>query len=214
MTNGRDAAVEAGVAVEVARGVVRKDRLQVRGLLLGGEELRAAHVGDAAHADVAVAPGLLGNPLDGVVEVLLLLIAEEVVVALGIVAAADVHDDVRVTARHPELGDAALVLAERDHAALELARVDRARHQRGEFRAPRRGPDHVRGELHAVAHRNARFVVGDARVAWRGLLRRHGRRVERVLRRDERIDAADTFRINLHASFSLQKKSPPLQGEG
>ena len=195
---GGDTAVKTRVAIEVAGGIVRKNRLQVRRLLFGREKLRAPHVGYAAHADVAVAPRLLADPFDDVVQVLLLLGAEQIVDALGIIAAAHVGDDMRITARHPEFGDAGFVLAQRDYAPLQLTRVDGSRHQRRKLHACGMRPDNISRQAHTVAHRNARFVVGDARVARLGALGRAWWCVKRVLRRDQRIDAANAVGVYFH----------------
>jgi hypothetical protein len=195
----RNAAMEARVAVEIAGRVVGKDRLEVRRLLLGGKKLGAAHVGDAAHADVAIAPRLLRHPFDDVVEVPLLLSAEQVVVAFRIVAAPHVDDHVRVAPRHPEFGDSGLVLAERYHAALELPRVNGGRDERRKLCSPCRGTDHVRGESDAVAHGDACLIVSACRVARFGAFGRARRLVERILRVNQRVYAADTIRIYGHA---------------
>ena len=64
-----DAAV-VGRLVEVVVAAGDEDRLEVRRPLGGGEHLHRAEVGDADHADVAVAPRLRGDPLDEVVGVL------------------------------------------------------------------------------------------------------------------------------------------------
>src|SRR5256712_5715480 len=64
-----DAAVVAEVAVVVGGALPDADRGEVRRLL--GRHLPLVHrvVGDAREADLAVAPGLPGRPLDAVVEV-------------------------------------------------------------------------------------------------------------------------------------------------
>lgn len=75
-----------------------EDGLQVRGG--GGEDLHGPEIGDADHADVAVAPGLGGDPFDEVVGVLAegdptgVVVAD--VLAVGVTGAADVADDVDV----------------------------------------------------------------------------------------------------------------------
>src|SRR4051794_19793311 len=53
-------------AVGAAR-IERKDRLQMRRVLLGGVELLSAESGNADHADLAITPGLRRDPLDEVV---------------------------------------------------------------------------------------------------------------------------------------------------
>src|SRR5690242_2298695 len=55
-------------AVGAAR-IEREDRLQMRRILLGGVELLGAEPGNADHADLAVTPGLRGDPLDQIVAV-------------------------------------------------------------------------------------------------------------------------------------------------
>ena len=70
---------------------------QMRRIFDGGEPLDRAGIGEAKGADVAVGPGLLRGPLDGVVAVAaFVLIGREI--AVGSVAAADVLDDDGVTA--------------------------------------------------------------------------------------------------------------------
>jgi len=113
----------------------------VRRLLLGGEELGAAEVRDAAHADVAVAPRLLGNPLDDIEQVPLLLRPEQVVAALRVAAAPHIDDHVSVAAGHQELADPGLVLAERQDRPLQLAGVDGGRDQRWELADSLRAQD-------------------------------------------------------------------------
>ena len=81
-------------AVGAAR-IERKDRLQMRRLLLGDMELFGAESRDADHADIAVAPWLRGDPLDQIVAVPLPRAA-----ALGFADTARRSDDVDIAARH------------------------------------------------------------------------------------------------------------------
>src|SRR5690606_5556373 len=88
-----DAAVVGGL-VEVVVAARDEDGFEVRGAFGGGEDLHGPEVGDADHADVAVAPGLGGDPFDEVVGVLAerdpagVVVAD--VLAAGVAGAADV----------------------------------------------------------------------------------------------------------------------------
>ena len=89
------------VQVDIGWALLGADRGQVRravqrGLGLDDGAVRAAH-----HPDLAIAPGLRGDPLDGVVAVFALPIVAGVIVAavaLGFVARADVLDDEDIAA--------------------------------------------------------------------------------------------------------------------
>ena len=77
---------------------------QVRRALCGDEVLDEGQVGDAGHADVAIAPRLLGEPFDQVIAVLLLLRGAQVeVVALRLTGPTDVRDRVHESSAGPEL---------------------------------------------------------------------------------------------------------------
>jgi len=89
------------VAVDVADALPRIDRGQVRGLLGCGEPLGYGQVGSAAHADLAGAPLLLGEPLDEVVAVAALLAVPQDAVAVGVGHAADVGVADRVSLGTP-----------------------------------------------------------------------------------------------------------------
>ncbi len=109
-----DAAVVRGL-VEVVVAAADEDGLEGRRALGRGQYLHRAEVGDADHADVAVAPGLGRDPLDEVVGVLAQRDAAGVVVAdvlaLGRAGAPQVADDV----------DVALLDDARDVAGLDAA---------------------------------------------------------------------------------------------
>ena len=81
---------------------VDEDRLEVRRRLGRAHHLHGGEIGDADHADVAVAPGLLRHPLHEIVDVLALAMAAEVVVAdelaVGAAGAAHVGDHMGVAA--------------------------------------------------------------------------------------------------------------------
>ena len=129
-----------------------EDRLQVRRALGRGQHLHRPEVRDADHADIAVAPGLFGDPLDEVVGVLAQRHATGVVVADVLAtrsaAAAQVADHVHVAV----LDDA------RDVAGLDAPVPHRAR-------APlRRRREGQRLQFLAVGaqrnERGPRFVIG------------------------------------------------------
>jgi hypothetical protein len=129
-----------------------EDRLQVRRALGRGQDLHGPEVGDADHADVAVAPGLLGDPLDEVVRILAQGHSAGVVVAdvltAGVAGAAQVADDVDVVLPH-DAGDVTGFDAAVPHrAGAPLRRGGQC--QRLQFLA-------VRAECH---QRRARLVVG------------------------------------------------------
>src|SRR5579883_3649882 len=88
---------EAAERAERAARVEREDRLQMRRVLLGGVELLGAEAGNADHADIAVAPRLLRDPLDQIVAVPLAAAA-----AVRLEDAARRADDVDVAARDEE----------------------------------------------------------------------------------------------------------------
>ena len=69
---GVAAAIVAVVGVAIVREVDRHDARQMRRSVARHLERREAAVGDADHADVAIAPGLRSAPLDHVVPVALL----------------------------------------------------------------------------------------------------------------------------------------------
>ena len=87
-SQGHDAAVEGDVAVHVGAGVEGHDAGQMGRLHGGGEPLHPGQVRLADHPDLAGAPGLLRDPLDHVVDVVLLGLAEELELALHRLAAA------------------------------------------------------------------------------------------------------------------------------
>ena len=66
-----NAAVVAGIAVAVVLALPRNDGRQVRRVLGRYAPLVAGVVGDAEHADFAVAPRLRAGPLDALVQVLI-----------------------------------------------------------------------------------------------------------------------------------------------
>jgi hypothetical protein len=129
------------LAVDAHR-VVREDRLQGRRLLCSGFELRAAERRNADHANIAVAPGLLGDPFDQVVHVPFGRAA-----AVGLAGAADIAADMHVAAAHQEIGVAAFGAAEpharpgrlrplhglREFRRLVFLVMRRDRQQRGEL---------------------------------------------------------------------------------
>ena len=86
------AALVAPALVVIGGGDVRDDRLQAGRAGEGRLPLGQADVRAAEHADPAVGPGLLADPLAGVVAVVL-LIGEGVEAALGLPPAADVLAD-------------------------------------------------------------------------------------------------------------------------
>ena len=154
-------AVAVEPAEQVGHGHARHDRLQRR--VPGGDRrpLGVAVVGVAPHADVAVRPGLLRDPLDRVVAVVD-LVHERVHLAPRPELAAHVLGQERVAA----LGE---VARDERHPAVAAVLVVGQPHQHRRPRAlPVRQVD-VGGQLDAVAHR--RHVLLGARVE-RGRLER------------------------------------------
>ena len=167
-----DAAVVGGL-VEVVVAAGDEDRLQVRRALGRGQHLHGAEVGDAHHADVAVAPRLRGDPLDEVVRVLAQRDAAGVVVAdvlaAGVAGAAQVADDVDVVLLD-DAGNVAGLDAAVPHRAgaplrrrgegqgLQFLAVGAQGHQR-RARLVIGALVGVRGELDAVAHRDAEVLA-------------------------------------------------------
>ena len=93
-----DAAFILAVVVEVvAEDLPGSDALEVWRLVGGDVQLHRGEVADAGQTDVAVAPRLLGQPLDDVGAVFALVMGEQPVVgALGVAGASQVADDVDV----------------------------------------------------------------------------------------------------------------------
>ena len=167
-----DAAVVGGL-VEVVVAAGDEDRLQVRRALGRGQHLHGPEVGDADHADVAVAPRLFGNPLDEVVRVLAQRDAAGVVVAdmlaAGVAGAAQVADDVDVVLLD-DAGDVAGLDAAVPHRAgaplrrggqgqrLQFLAVRAQRHQR-RARLVLSALVGVRSEFDAVPHGDAEVLA-------------------------------------------------------
>ena len=99
--HGAALGVEA-VAVIVPTGDHGENRFQMGISHGGGLPLDDAAIGAADHADLAVAPGLPGDPIDGVVAVVLLL-PERIEHAFGFVTPADVLGHHGVAAVHEGL---------------------------------------------------------------------------------------------------------------
>ena len=99
----RDAAGVAGGAVGIVEAVVGAEARERRRLHDAHPPLRHAEVRLADAADLAVRPRLCRDPLDHVVEVALLVRAEELEVAARLPRAAHVHMDVRVALLDVEL---------------------------------------------------------------------------------------------------------------
>ena len=116
--DGGDAALVDGLAVHVAHALPRGDAGQMRRLLRGDVPLADGERGGTGHGDFAVAPRLLGRPLDEVVAVLTVLDAELVVIALGVADAADVDVDDGVAVVAPVRGVDRLELGHRRNGAL------------------------------------------------------------------------------------------------
>ncbi len=95
---------EALKAAVAAPAVEREDGLECRVTLSCRPPLLGRERGDAYHAHVAVAPGLLGDPLDGVV--VIPVVAHEQF-ALGLVATAHLADHMHVAVGHEPFGIAA-----------------------------------------------------------------------------------------------------------
>ena len=88
--------------VEIACGHAGRDADEAFGLFGGGEQLRQALIGEAVHADAAVALGAGAEPGDGLGSVLA-LVAEGIELAFGVAASANIlDDDVVSVAREPD----------------------------------------------------------------------------------------------------------------
>ena len=165
--------------VEVVVTAADEDRLQVRRPLGGGVDLHRREVGDADHADVAVAPRLGRDPLDEVVGVLAERHAAGVVVADHLAAggarAAQVGDDVGVVLLDDAGDVAGLEAAVPQRAGATLRRqLQRLRLEvlavgaHGDERGPRLvlgAAVHVDGEGDPVAHRHVDVGVDLDRLA-------------------------------------------------
>ncbi len=167
-----DAALIDRSAVEVVHAVERRDAGKRRRLADRHPPLRHAEIGLADAADLAVRPRLMPEPLDDVVEVLLLGAVEQPELAARLAAAAHVHVRIDVALAHIELDRAGL-------APEEL----RARRQRIVVVAVGRGSEQHRKRPVAVGHvernRNLHAVVNaDPDLA--RLQRFSGRRRHRV----------------------------------
>ena len=91
-----EAVVPEDVAVGVGRRVADDDRVEVRRLERGAEQRGDGAVAVAVQRDMAVAPRLLGDPLDDVVDVLLLAQAQQAQRAAALAAPAHVGVHARV----------------------------------------------------------------------------------------------------------------------
>ncbi len=153
-------------AVEVGERHARDDRLE--GGMAGRHRrpLREAVVAVAPHADIAVRPGLLRDPLDRVVAVGN-LVDERDRLALGAEAPAHVLRHEGVAARQEMRG-------QRRHPAVAAVLVVRQAHEHCRERARALGQVHVGREPHAVAHRHQ--LLPGARIQRRRPERRNGHR--------------------------------------
>ena len=100
---GEDAAVAAELAVIVGRAFPDAQRGEMRRVERGHLPLVHGVIGDAVHADLAVAPGLRAGPLDAVVEVLRLARRPHVEIAGRAAGAARVDAHAGIAVRHPFL---------------------------------------------------------------------------------------------------------------
>ena len=143
------------VDAHVAGGQAAQRRVKAR----GRGPLREREVRLPDHADLAVAPGLRGDPGDGVVAVVGLVDDGEPL-ALRLELAAHVLDDAHVALARP-------VAAVGGHAGVGLVFAVRKADEDGRetlFERPAvliRRPVHVRRQAHAVAHRHHRAALFD-----------------------------------------------------
>ena len=155
--DGVDAEAEGAALVvravpEVVAHHPRHDRLQERVAGEGGLPLHLAEVGAAGHADVAVAPRLLADPLQRVVAVVRLVVPGHEL-ALGVVPAAHVLRDVDVAVLRPEEAEV--------HQQVVVVR--RARQEHRPRAVAVAGQIDVGREADAVPHRHRQIVlVADA----------------------------------------------------
>ena len=120
-----------GIAIEVARGHHREDRLErrIRPDSRGGEQLVDRQVGHPEHADPSVGVGQLGCPVDQLNPVLRLPGAEHLEGTAGDAAPPDVDHHLDVAPLDQIRGGAAADLGGRRRGLLA---VRRHRHQHGE----------------------------------------------------------------------------------
>ena len=150
-------------------GILGKDGLQVRGMLVGGHHLVGAEVGQAHHADVAVAPILLGHPLD---QVVVIHVGGHGVAGIGLAGAAGLGGHMGIAAGTEELAVAGLNVAEPEMGPGGLGRhgfgkiavqqvlvVQAEGQQRGEGALPLGNVD-VNAQANAVAHGNIDILDG------------------------------------------------------
>ena len=97
-------AVVAGIAVAIVLALPRDDGRQVRRVHGGNAPLVAGVVGNAEHADLAVAPRLRAGPFDALVEVLNLARRIAVHHAGRPAGAARIDADNHIAVRYPTLG--------------------------------------------------------------------------------------------------------------
>ena len=180
--------VDAGM-----RGGRRHDRRKMRRELLRDGPLVEAGVGAAPHRDLAVAPGLLRQPLDDVVSVAA-VVGEGFEDAAGVPAAAHVHEREHVAVR----GEV--------ESALEIAVADvrREREDSREIFLLAGRPVDRRVQRDAVAHRNLHGPLHlDLRAVRRLVGRKRGRReCQKRRRRDRRtqsIHRESSFGSSRHA---------------
>ena len=150
-------AVDALVAEVVLLRRDGSDGLQVLAAPGGGLVLGEADVGDAVHADAAVAPRLRAYPLDGVVAVVSLVYVR-LPRAVGVVAAAAVLHDAGVSCLDESLGPL--------DVALLLLVVDRPDEEHGKGSFPGRRVD-VGGQQDAVPHGNLDVQANTQRLSGR-----------------------------------------------
>src|SRR5215203_114240 len=91
-TAAEHAAVPGYLPVDVEAAGPGEDRLEVGWAFQGSVELLDREVADTNHAHVAVAPGLLGGPLDHVVQIATLCLAEQRVSSFAATGTASVYD--------------------------------------------------------------------------------------------------------------------------
>jgi hypothetical protein len=92
-----NSAVVGNVAVHIDRAIVGRDAFEAGRVHYTHEPLRPTIIGLTVATDASIAPRLARAPFDDLVEILLLVLAQEVVLALRQAGASDIDVDHGVT---------------------------------------------------------------------------------------------------------------------
>ena len=149
------------VAIEIGRSVDRGDAFEVGWLLKRGQPLHDPEVGVAQHRHAAVAPRLLGDPLDHVEAVLLLFDRKRRPLPLREPGSSRRNNHVHVAVWHEERGSPGLDrVRDRRRPLLNLLDVRRHRQDPGVLPRLLRAVD-IGSDANAVAHRDVHVLLED-----------------------------------------------------